>query len=171
MSYYRTRMPTLIAISLVVFSSFRASAGEPLIVKAPPEWSIEFDEMPVYKIKKDGNSASMLLLSRAVNLKAQKAVKDPRQFTAESIEMTAKSISEKFKNDPSMKGIDQTYSIETVEGDIFKGSMARFKGPMGVQIYLAVTDGKETWSGSFMGPESDWKDVLTILLTLKPHEG
>lgn len=171
MSYYRAKMPTLIAILLVVFSSFRATSGEPLIVKAPPGWSIEFDEVPVYKIQKDGSSASMMLLSRTVNQKAQIAVKDPRQFTADSIEMKAKSISERFKNAPSMKGIDHTYTIETVEGDIFKGSMARFNGPMGVQIYFTVTDGKETWEGSFMGPESDWKDVLKILLTLKPHEG
>ena len=171
MTYYRKNIPALIAVSLVMFFSLRATAGEPLTVKAPPEWSIEFNEMPVYTIKKDGSAASMMLLSRAVNEKAQKAVKDPRQFTAESIEMTAKSISERFKNDPSMKGIDQTYTIETVEGDIFKGSMARFKGPMGDQIYYMVTDGKETWQGSFMGPESGWKDVLKILLTLKPHEG
>ena len=49
--------------------------------------------------------------------------------------------------------------------------MVRSKSPLGIQINFMVTDGKETWQGSFMGPESDWKDVLNILLTLKPHEG
>ncbi|HEY5744972.1 MAG TPA: hypothetical protein VIU12_02750 [Chryseolinea sp.] len=154
---------TLIIALLFNIVAVSAKAEGPLHVTAPPDWSVKYDDskgIQFYSAKKTGAKNLVLMFSR------WPASNDPKQIPV-FIDQMGKAFAEQAKNTPELKGIDTTYTVEPLKGDSFSGSMIRFKFQEGIQTMFMISNGDGIWNGQYTGPESDWKDALKILTTLK----
>ncbi len=136
----------------------------PLIVDAPPQWSIDFKGdkgIQFFTVKRTEGEPALLMFSRwpAPGNKDQ---------IPKYVESLAKGFLDQAKTNPKIKLESKEYKIEKIEGVEFSGEYTSFTVSNGhLQSMFMISDGDGIWSGQFTGSKERWSEALEILKKLK----